>query len=313
MKTRISAVFLAATVFVALGSQLCAQTHKVAVEVKVFEPGGQPVNNATVIMGLPRYAQGADELVTAFTDSSGIAKLEGEVPFDFGVSAKKNGYYDSTAPKVSLVSETDIERVTKAVQRVEIELKPIKKPVAMLYGGTRTNSITLPSKGDPVGYDLLVGDWVAPWGKGRVTDLLFQVSGKYESRTLYNRTLTVQFPAPASGMMALEYPAGSGSEFKFPYEAPVEGYIASHTWHRTVAPDKQDIEHGDSRRYLIRFRTEFNEDGTIKKALYGLIWDDLEFFPGPESTGVKFNYAVNPAGERNIEFDKKTSRRVPGK
>jgi hypothetical protein len=50
-----------------------------------------------------------------------------------------------------------------------------------------------------------------------------------------------------------------------------------------------------------------NPDGTIKHALYGYLWRDIEFFLGKDQTGLCINYGLNPTGTRNLEVDKKNS------
>ena len=62
---------------------------------------------------------------------------------------------------------------------VDIVLKQVIKPISMY--AKRINKQP-PANAKPVGYDLMVGDWVAPHGKGENTDISFT--------KVYNKEIT---------------------------------------------------------------------------------------------------------------------------
>src|SRR5208283_4458364 len=76
-------------------------------------------------------------------------------------------------------------------------LKKIGKPIAMYAKWINTH---VPAIDKPIGYDLMVGDWITPYGKGVNTDFLF--TGHFEKLAdgESDFTLTVSFPKPGDGI-----------------------------------------------------------------------------------------------------------------
>jgi len=71
-------------------------------------------------------------------------------------------------------------------------------------------------------------------------------------------------------------------------------------------PTKTERDLSPQIRYIFRVRTELNPDGTVKHALYGCLWRDVDFFPGKDKVGLRFNYGLNPTATRNLEIDRRT-------
>ena len=44
--------------------------------------------------------------------------------------------------------------------------------------GFATELLELPQKNQPIGFDFVAGDWVAPYGKGSTSDLVFTLTEK---------------------------------------------------------------------------------------------------------------------------------------
>lgn len=282
----------------------------ITVRVQVHDPAGQPVEGATVMLHLPRYTGGPDQEERAPTDRTGIATLTGTVESEYFVSAKKDSYYDTTAARRFIVNDNDVKLYATGVQGFSLELKPVQDPIPMLLGGSGMDSILMPATTQPAGYDLEKGDWVAPWGKGVTADVMFQLSGTYVAREDFDLTLTLTFTNPNDGIQSFDAPKESFSEFVFPYEAPLGGYGPSKAWHWRQTPTKTERDFSPQIRYIFRVRTELNPDGTVKHALYGYFWRDIDFFPGKDKVGLRLNYGLNPTGTRNLEVDKKNSVRV---
>ena len=298
-----------ASIWLFLSSALSAVTPAIpiTVRVRVHDPAGLPVEGATVSLALPRYGEPRDAGSQVLTDKTGVATLTGVAQWDYSIALKKGGYYRTTVPKRTVASDYEIKLYATGVQQFDLELKPVRDPIPMLLGGTGMNSMPLPSLTQPVGYDLEKGDWVAPWGKGVTADFVFQLTGPYTDRTKFDLTLTLTFPNPNDGIQSFEVPSDQTSDFAFPYEAPASGYSASKAWHWAQTPTEIKRDHSDSIRYIFRVRTELNPDGTIKHALYGYLWRDIEFYPAKETMGLSLNYGLNPTGTRNLEVDKEHS------
>src|ERR1700761_7068096 len=82
-------------------------------------------------------------------------------------------------------------------------LKKISKPIAMYARRLNTH---VPALDKPVGFDLMAGDWIAPYGKGVNTDVLF--SGHFDKRadSESDFTLTVSFPKVGDGIQEFTMP-----------------------------------------------------------------------------------------------------------
>ena len=59
--------------------------------------------------------------------------------------------------------------------------------------------------------------------------------------------------------------------------------------------------------YALRVRTVLDERGQVVSALYGKIYDTIEYFPVESKTAkLRFTYYLNPVpNDRGMEFDPK--------
>ena len=292
------------------GAVSFAQTPSttVTVRVRVHDPDGQSVGGATVYLNLPRYGgRPFDEEEEALTDKNGTATVSGKAQWDYLVAAGKTGYYTTTTPKRTIASDYEIKLYATGVQLFDLELKPIKNPVPMLGGGSGNDTLKMPSMTEPVGFDLEQDDWVSPWGRGKIADFEFQVAGYAKSRTDYDQTLTLRFSNHGDGIQEFTAPADQRSEFVFPYEAPATGYQDQWTWRMQNNAQGTHRDYDHTKLYIFRVRTELNADGTVKRAMYGVLPTSLIFAPGEQATGVKFSYLLNPTWTPNLEVDLKHS------
>jgi hypothetical protein len=111
------------------------------------------------------------------TNIHGEFSAEGYSDRSLGGSVDKEGYYGNGAG-------SDFEDAKNGKWQPwnltsEILLRPIGKPVAMY---AKRSWIDIPEIDKPCGYDLEKGDWVAPYGKGIVSDLIFKLFRKYTSQ-----------------------------------------------------------------------------------------------------------------------------------
>jgi hypothetical protein len=155
----------------------------------------------------------------------------------------------------------------------------------------------------PIGFDLMVGDWAAPYGKGMSADIIFTGHFDKSAAGESDYSLTVGFPNPGDGIQEFDAPAfvqeaGHGmSGLKSPHEAPTDGYQPE--WVQTdnrasgkPAKTNQDLHHN----YSFRIHTVMDSNGNIVSAHYGKIYGDF----------MQFRYYLNPTpNDRNIEFDPK--------
>jgi len=170
--------------------------------------------------------------------------------------------------------------------------------------------LKIPEFDRPIGYDLMMGDWVAPYGAGERADFIFEASRSVRSDRDYEGGLTLRFSQSADGFVAADTPQEDGSRLRLPYEAPADGYVAQKVWREQRRPvsDGRDVVHSDSSRtmnYFFRVRSIVDAEGRVVSALYGKIYGDIRYFIGTKvpRSGLAFTYYLNPDGTRNVEFD----------
>lgn len=153
-----------------------------------------------------------------------------------------------------------------------------------------------------MGFDLEKGDWVAPYGHGVIDDFVlnFRVS-RYEGYNDYACSLEISFQNEQDGIQTYKPEKLDQSYFKWPYDAPENGYVKKIYKMRSNRPDKgYQSSLDDDAFYVFRVRTKVDKDGHITSAKYGKIKGDFRF---DIVRNFKIKYWLNPSGTRNLEFD----------
>jgi hypothetical protein len=219
------------------------------------------------------------------------------------------GYVDSTGTNIFLNWTASPGAVTNYPGQVDAKtvianrnptvtlmLKKVGKPIAM-YARYVTQGP--PVFNTPVGYDLTVGDWVGPNGKGITTDIVFNGTLDQKAKNDFDYTLTVSFPKPGDGIQEFAVPdAEKGGGLRSPHEAPTNGYQSQvvKTMSRHPGQGTKEDMNDPNRNYFFRVRTALDENGNVVSAHYGKIYGDF----------MQFTYYLNPTpNSRNIEFDPK--------
>ena len=288
------ALLLAIVAVTTLGLRACADT--VNVPVRAVDQDGKHVAEAKL------GSESGDKTVSGL---DGRAKLAvKKKAFSTRFSAAKEGYYytQTNGFPMPLSPNVDLSKT------VDLVMKKIKNPIPM-YAKRLTAeadaSLRLPSyDGNSYGYDLVIGDWVSPHGKGVINDIIFKFEGQfserpYGARESYDNKILLSFSNQQDGIISWQGLSDNnreyGSEFVSDYEAPADGYKpewVQRTWkekgghHRTT--------YDQYRNYYIRVRTQVDEKGNIVSAHYGKIYGDF----------MSFTYYLNPTpNDRNMEFD----------
>jgi hypothetical protein len=162
-----------------------------------------------------------------------------------------------------------------------------------------------------VGYDLVTGDMVSPYGKGTIPDMEFSWKPTVytnQEKALpgsYSWHFDVRMTNIVDGIFKGK-PDGSiggkrGSSYISGYESPAEGYSAIVSLYRNVRANSNGrgslVDGNDDEHYLyyFRIRTQTNEMGQITNALYGKIYGRIN---------GRFAYYLNSTpNDRNVEFD----------
>jgi hypothetical protein len=274
---------LCLAVFALLVAPAHAQTNNAyqwKATIKVVDESGAPFFGAHATIGyyINSIATGNDGITdingTFTVTHTALSELA-----DISFEAKKDGYY-SIWQEVNLQPPFEFGKWNPVKTLV---LKRIGRPIAM-YAKSIT-SLRLPELNKAIGYDLMIGDWVGPNGKGVNTDLFFT-----EKHTGPNSgyIISASFPKAGDGIREFIVPeTEKGSGLRSSHEAPADGYQSELSQTEMTNPN---------RNFYFRVRTKLDENGNVVSARYGKIYGDL----------AQFTYYLNPTpNDRNIEFDPK--------
>jgi hypothetical protein len=267
--------------------------------VKVIDEAGQPVPGADVTIGYyvppPEGQSIASASKKGRTDTNGVfSASEHSTTTDLFFGAGKDGFYRAHFDyELGLWLQYD---PVKWNPTVTLLLKKIRKPIPMyakyIEGGP-------PVFNEPMAYDLMVGDWVAPHGKGQVADIIFNGELNQNAKNDFNYKLVVSFPKTGDGIQEFTVPdTEKNSGLRSSYEAFADGYQPQviKTMSRHPGQGTKSDMNNPNRNYYFRVRTVLDEKGNVKSALYGKIYGDF----------MKFRYYLNPTpNDRNVEFDPK--------
>jgi hypothetical protein len=260
--------------------------------LNVTDENGQPVPDAQVSIGYrPKRKPGQSVAdyrlqpaeLKGFTDTNGFfATSHTDTSWNIRIDVEKSGYYFTVIEHQLFmpgqVGESEVEASRNAT--LTVVLKKIIKPTAMYAKRIR---LKVPEFNKAIGYDLMVGDWVGPYGKGINTDLFFT-----EIHTNAEYILMISFPKLGDGVREFTVPnAEKDSGLRSAYEAPADGYQREMAQTEATNPN---------RNFYFRIRTKIDDHGNTVSAHYGKIYGDL----------AQFSYYLNPTiNDRNIEFDPK--------
>ena len=223
----------------------------------------------------------------------------------------------------NLVVTLRLDRVEKPIPLFvkRVELTNSRKGIGGFDG---TNCV--------VRFDLMKGDWMPPYGKGKTADLEFktvlEIKGKerkfrYASRkvedVLFYELATGISPCStddAISKVQTNEKAGikirlANDDFPSRYVVRLRGMRKQV---RPKFPKEWNCEYysnyNKSQCYQFRVRTRYDEKGKLKEAYYGKIYGDFEI-QGDEKRGIisiSFLYYLNPTSlDRNLEWDMKNN------
>lgn len=183
-------------------------------------------------------------------------------------------------------------------------MKPVLNPIPM-YARKIGNGLPfeIPEMNKPFGFDFMIGDWIAPFGKGKSTDIMFTLKElvQFTAGTKpFNYVLSVTFPNEGDG---IQHVHGESSALRTPRNAPEGGYAPTLEKQMAIFAEGQPMKYDtrEDQHYFFRVRTLLDEQGRIKSALYGKMAGDINF---GVNRVLRFCYYLNPTSlDRNMEFD----------
>ena len=298
------------------------------VTFEVIDDAGHPVPNVAVWVSAKvdwepgeAFGKSISKTTKAVTDQDARAAIEFEsmAPyFDYGISYPKgNPYKDNYHPTLAGEYFFKKELHGNWLPRnptIRIELKRILNPIPMYVRNVNleSSSLKLPERNTKYGYDLMVGDLVAPHGRGIRADFIVEVSGYYNESGDYDVTLGVAFSGKEDGIQPFDTPVPDKARSKFvsPYEAPLTGYKRELRLREFCQP-KCSNDMKEKQNYFFRVRSVVNQKGELVGALYGKLYNGfgIKGFGKKKGASIGFGtYYLNASSNsRNIEFDRKNN------
>ena len=238
---------------------------------------------------------------TKQVDAEGFCDFEGEgISLGWTGHTKLEGYYnDSSGAKYTKINQV-LNRMEPWSPTVEVKMRPKINPVSMVARGVDREMI--PEWDKFVGFDLEIGDWVTPYGEGRVSDMMFFMQ---KTSGVSGATCEISFGNKGDGIQEFVLGQSTGSEFIFPYLAPTNNYSES-MYREKIYTDKYGLKFRTNAKpdaeinHLFRVRTVLDAKGNVQQACYGRIKGELRV----SSKGkLYFKYWFNPVpNERSLEY-----------
>jgi hypothetical protein len=263
--------------------------------VKVVDEANQPIVGASVEVWYyvkpPPGQSEASEKITGLTDTNGNFSTTHPDTKSMSLSFRvgKPGYYTASGGY-----ELGLKYDPKNWDRSStFALKKVGRPTAMYAKRIRQGP---PVAEKSAGYDLEVGDWVSPYGKGNTADMIFTAHLDRRADNDSDYKLVVSFPKPGDGIQPFTISElEKTSALRSPHEAPPEGYQPQWVKTNGQRPGEATRYSSDENlNFFFRVRTILDDSGNVKSANYGKIYGDF----------MDFQYFLNPeVNSRSVEFD----------
>jgi hypothetical protein len=308
---------------------------EVPLKISVVGEDGTPIPMATVGAGwtLPREAgtgwgAGQGVGVEKKTDENGIAVLRvGGVPT---VDAVKNGYYINGFFSYSTEMMNGFKNPIFSLNRPEFTIVLQRKinPIPMYV--RKIDKKQIPEKRTKIGFDLLIGDWIAPYGQGQDPD--FEIWADWLVLGFRRYELYASVHWPKGGLKLESVPVhGRMQELRLGVKPPEGGYLGYWVEHSFSELQPSMGSQNGTASLLINdyWRIETREErenqnwymktsnrksdqgaGFMYGKIHGgfSIWidsaSDLETMQDRKPS-ISFLYYLNPDGTRNVEWDMK--------
>jgi hypothetical protein len=290
--------------FVLLSILACASCQEVRkVSVRVIDERGMPLDGVSATVTFMGHTARATQREVGQTGANGVFHAQGTPHLRIYVNLEKDGYYPSESGRLSKDQDHNLVLI----------LRDRKNPIplhAKRYRGR------IPGLGKEFGFDFKEGDWVAPFGDGRVADLSIRADIGALADGSPSGLLRVSFPQEFEGVFVVNEDSGylPGSQLVMPHLAPEIGY--------EMAIEREEASYEDKAKpnntsYFFRTRGIASQSG-VKTWNYSKMHAGIDFVMGggvfleepyrsidpKEYAIIGFQYYFNPTpGDRNLEFD----------
>lgn len=278
----------------------------------ITDSTGKPVEKAQLSVAFWASDSSADAVVSeGQTDTNGCFISAGKTIHSMNYTITKEGFYKTGGAywfyPCSGRSVKD-GRWQPWNPTITVVLKERRNPVPMY---AKEVDVLIPVQDKAIGFDLEKGDWVAPYGQGTASDLVFKYIAHYEDSQVFSKRMEMTFINPRDGVQS--FLLDQTSEFMSAYIAPEEGYALMFVEERARTRTKilKSQELGEDQYLIFRVRTVTDKAGNIVSTNYGKLYGSIDYGRMGESDGLMFLYYFNPtANDRNLEFD--TTRNLFG-
>ena len=284
-------VFFTLTVLMPLAG--CANPSA-TIKVRIINEEGAPIKDVqSKLINIYDF----DVIKSGLTDENGFYSDHLKNIFEVSGYFEKPGYYQSSGVIWSAPNKWG--DTPPADTNFTVVLKNIVNPILMHHKRITTY---FPRLDEVLGFDLEVGDWVFPDGKGKVVDIELTVEKRFNSIKDFDMSVTIKINGDDCGIQSFHAPKSTGagallgSELPPPQIAPDFGYqqqtVSTNYWHTN---NRRANSFNENRKWIFRTRVEKDDEGNIISANYGWINDDFMVVPTLKYPGqLSFTYYYNP-------------------
>jgi hypothetical protein len=279
----------------------------------VVDDKGRPVPDATVAGGFYNHERDGHGF-SRKTQNDGTVELMDLCVWEINYGVEKSGYYETRGRYDFYKAGFDCVKDGRWIPwnpTVEVILKRKVNPVAMYVAGLRKKHTLIREVGEPMGFDLTVGDWVSPRGRGKTPDFHVTYIRDGSGRDYTALELILSAEEPFAGF--IKVPCDTFSQFKSPYRADTNAVYAKEMRFSFRRNEKGRYEDGQLQAdecLILRTRTRLDKEGRLVGAHYGKIYGPLRFGFSFDAPGeMKILHYLNPnENDPNLEAD--TSRNL---
>lgn len=295
------------------------------VRLRIVDEAQTPLPGAQVLIAFTTPVHGGEKRAEGLSDNLGYFFGSGKAIGSVFVRASKAGYYPARIER--LPNDRDLDE-TVVLPKI---IQPIPLLARRAFVGKRDGDgqpLELAQSGETFGFDFAMGEMVAPYGKGKVTDILLKIRSEFKGweygdadlqrlrQHPFNRDKSesqlrlqmgkwsaeaeITFPGEKEGLVEELVHFLPYSQLKLPHRAPAEGYVP--TWRyttKTYSPPATRTDVG----FFLQTRVKLDKDGKVISANYVKVMGDFSL---NGLGGVSFTYYFNPTpNDRNLEFNPK--------
>lgn len=292
---------------------------------------GEPLKNVLVRGGFDNHwgwlaVKGAPLPNESFarTDANGFCRLRGRTNIgEAGVSVREAppGFYRPRYGEGWSFRRKNLLGIWQPDNLVAtIRLQRVERPIPLFVKACKLDvkREIADVNGGRFALDLMAGDWLPPFGEGKVADIEFARlphedlgSGMNDSDvrgTSFRDSMAVRFPGEGNGLVESNPAPNLRLRIR---TAPEDGYRPDYLcWTGRNRKLEYVGSYDENRCFCFRIRTRRDDRGRIVEAYYGKIYGDILMYTGYNFIvcGVKFLYYLNPTPlDRNLEWDRKTN------